>query len=61
MGCKECSEHLLTAFNPQSPLSIIRTDTQQICSHTVLSTKHLAMDQQSAFWGIRGDSSSNLS
>lgn len=61
MGCKECSEHLLTAFNPQSPRSIIRTDTQQMCSHPVLSTKYLALEQQLAFGGIRQDSSSNLS
>lgn len=52
MGCEECSEHLLTAFNPQSPRSIIGRDTQQVCSHPVLSTKHLAMEQQLAFWGI---------
>jgi len=62
MECEECSEHLLTAFNLQSPCSIIGRDTQQVCSHRVLSTKHLAMEQQLAFWGIpEGHPPPNLS
>lgn len=60
MKCEECSENLLTAFNPQSPLFKTGRDTQQVCSHPVLTTKYLVMEQQLAFWGILGNSPFNL-
>lgn len=60
MGCEECSEHLLTVFNPESPRFTTGRDTQQVCSHPVLSTKCLAMEQQLAFWGILGHPPFNL-
>lgn len=41
MGCEECSQHLLTVFNPRFPRSKTGRGAQQVCSYPGLSAKHL--------------------